>query len=332
MDKVIFHLKKWSKFTASLFNNLIKSFIFKYGFSKSYLIKVSSVFLLVAVMLSWGISNAINNDIQSATSNFSVSGTVSEVSNTYIVVADANGSLKSSDGSYNLNIDYLKRVETDKYVPLNISDIVVGDKIIAQGVTNGYAFFIKRIVSFTSIAHDVAKTDENATTTATSTAVTADKASSTNASSTSATSTESGGDTKVITPPAKSSVGDNSPSTSTSTPVSDSKDGTSTGSAGMGSSTIPVTPDSTTGTSTDNSSSTSSIVDKVNDVIQTVIDKVKDTVSGVIDKVTGGSSDKIVAPPETPVTPSTPPATPVTPAPAPDTGNPQPVTPATVTE
>jgi hypothetical protein len=311
MDKIIFRLKRWYKFIASLFNNLIKSIMFKYGFSKSYLIKASTLLLLVAVMLSWGISNAINNDIQSATSNFSVSGTVSEVSNTYIVVTDAKGSIKSSDATYNLNIDYLKRVETDKYAPLNISDIVVGDKIIAQGVTNGYAFFIKRIVSFTSIAHDVAKVDESATastteststapvatdTVATSTTGTSTAAGGTDISTSASTSTNSteGGGTPTVTPP----VADVSTSTSTSTPDnSDSKEGTSTDVS---------TPDAAT--STDNSSSSPTVIDSVNNVIQDVIEKVKDVVSDVIDSVAGGSSEEVVTPSETPANPAPTPA------------------------
>ena len=175
MNKIIFNVKEKTKIMTGIVNTVMSRFMSRYKFPKPHFVKIFSVFLLVALVLSWGISNAVNNDIQSATSNFSVSGTVSEMSDMYIVVTDAVGSLKSSDGTYNLNIDYLKRVETDKYSPLTISDIVVGDKIIAQGVTNGYSFFVKRIVSFTSIAHNPVDDDNEtaaadiATTSATTT-------------------------------------------------------------------------------------------------------------------------------------------------------------------
>ena len=252
-----------------------------YKLPKPQFLKIFSVVILGALILSWGISNAVNNDIQSATSNFSVSGTVSEIFDTYIIVTDAKGSLKSSDGTYNLNIDYLKRVETDKYVTLGISDIVVGDKIVAQGVTNGYSFFIKRIVSFTSIPHNLAVDENNSTTTAdvvagsaTTTSSTSESvavASTTSTTESTTTASVSGGSAAS----ADAAVGDTA-SASTSTSVSTSTD-TST--------------DIINSTTTeDTSTSTPSIIDKVNDVLQGVIETVKDAVKDVVNTVTGTST------------------------------------------
>jgi len=308
MNKSIFNVKEKTKVMTGFVGTAMSRFMSRYKFPKPRFIKIFSVFLLIALVLSWGISNAVNNDIQSATSNFSVSGTVSEVSDAYIVVTGAVGSLKSSDGTYNLNIDYLKRVETDKYATLSISDVVVGDKIIAQGVTNGYSFFIKRIVSFTSIARNPVDED-NATTTA-------DVATTTD--TTTATITATTTDNVVTT---GTSTPDTADTTSTSTPpvingnngeTPEVDTGTSTN-ADTSTSTITDTPESTT--TEDVSTSTPSVIEKVNDVIQDVLETVKDVVQDVVDSVTGSSN------PDT--TPQ---------VPAEESAGATPETPATVTE
>ncbi len=134
---------------------------------KLFSTKTFAVFLLFWVLLSWGISHAVNNDIKSATTNFSATGIVSDVSEFSMTIENAKGSTQSSDGTYNLNLDYLKKVETSDYGPLALTDIKAGDKVVVQGLTNGYAFYIKRIVSFTSVATKA--DDENATSTATTT-------------------------------------------------------------------------------------------------------------------------------------------------------------------
>lgn len=58
---------------------------------------------ITALSLTWGISNASNNELESATSNFSVLGTVSFVSNDTISIIEAQGSDDEGEDLYNLN-------------------------------------------------------------------------------------------------------------------------------------------------------------------------------------------------------------------------------------
>jgi hypothetical protein len=119
--------------------------LFKIEFLKTLLI------VLVVLISTWGITFALNNNIEDATSNFSVLGTVSDISDSTITLTDARGSDDSGNTEYEINIDYLERVETRDYEPLIITDIKVGDTISGQGLTNGSVFFIKRIISFSSL-------------------------------------------------------------------------------------------------------------------------------------------------------------------------------------
>jgi hypothetical protein len=137
---------------------------FKIEFLKTLLI------VLVVLVSTWGISFALNNNIEDATSNFSILGTVSSISESTIKLTDARGSDDSGKSEYVINIDYLERVETRDYEPLIISDIKVGDIISGQGLTNGSVFFIKRIISFSdAIIVEELPAEEVATTTATTT-------------------------------------------------------------------------------------------------------------------------------------------------------------------
>lgn len=134
---------------------VVEHIIFKPRSFKVEMIKMLSIIAIVSV-LGWGISNADNlnpfldNGIETATENFSSLGTVSEITESNITLVDARGSDKSGNTTYTLNISYLEKVETSSYTPLIITDIKLGDKVIAQGLTNGSTFYIKRIVSFSS--------------------------------------------------------------------------------------------------------------------------------------------------------------------------------------
>ena len=129
-----------------------------------------SLIVLIILASTWGITFALENNIEDATSNFSVLGTVSEISESKITLTDARGSDDSGNTEYKINIDYLERVETRDYEPLIITDIKVGDTISGQGLTNGSVFFIKRIISFSSlIIAEELPIEELATTTATTT-------------------------------------------------------------------------------------------------------------------------------------------------------------------
>ena len=258
--------------------------------------KILLVILSFALILSWGISNAINSDITSATTNFSASGIVAEISDVYITINDAKGSVLSSDSSYSLDLEYLKTVETSDYVPLKLSDIKVGDKIVAQGLTNGYTFFIKRIISFTSTPTPAV--DENATSTeATSTASTTDSTSpSTDTTSTTTNSTT----TTPSTPPTPAVE-----ATTTATSTTDTNTGTqATTTESQATTTEPTEPQATT--TEDTASTSPSIIDNVTGAVNEVIDAVKDVVQNVIDKITGEDTPPPEAPAQEPATPPTP--------------------------
>lgn len=139
----------------SFFLKLIKSETFK------------SLFVIAfALIFTWGIVKATENNIESATNNFSVIGRVSSITDESISVIDAKGSDTEDEKLYDLDITYLNIVETKDYIPLIISDIKVGDMIIAQGLTNGTDFFIKRIISFSDMPIPVQEElQKNSTTT-----------------------------------------------------------------------------------------------------------------------------------------------------------------------
>jgi len=259
---------------------VVEHIIFKPRSFKVEMIKMLSIVALVSI-LGWSISNADNlnpfleNGIETATQNFSALGNVSEVTELTITLIDAKGSDKSGNTTYTLDISHLEKVETNSYAPLIITDIKVGDKIIAQGLTDGTTFFIKRIVSFSSDVQPL----EIATTTvdvATSTAsTTTDTASTTTdtASSTDTTTGESGGSsattTEVITE--TSTTTDETASTTTET-----------------------------STTTEEATTTPGIIETVGGVVQDVIDAVTETVQDVIDTVTGGTEPEPTPPPVEP--------------------------------
>lgn len=238
-------------------------------------IKLESVKTFVAVLviliLGWGVSSSAVDDIKSANSNFNVIGVVSKISDKEITVTDAKGTNSSSDTSYNLNVEYLTTIETNAYIPMNFSDIKIGDRIIAQGLTNNSTFFIKRIISFDSIPTPVIA-KEVATSTLKDVVI--------------ATTTDVG--TSTLT----ESVIDSSTGTETKTETKTDPviEATSTD---MGTTTIIST------TTEETSTSTGGIVDTIKDTINDVIDTVKDVVDTVVDTVTGTPA------PETVDTPST---------------------------
>lgn len=102
--------------------------------------------IFVVLALTWGVSKAMENEIEQATKNFSVIGVVSELSDSSIMITSAQGSNQSNDTVYRLNIEYLEKIETSEYEPRAITDVYIGNTIIAQGLTDNSKFFIKRIV------------------------------------------------------------------------------------------------------------------------------------------------------------------------------------------
>ncbi len=220
---------------------------------KNDLIRIITVISIV-IVLGWGISSIAEDDISSAHNNFSVVGIVSNIDNENINLEEAQGSDRTGKNSYVLNIKNVQKVETSKYQSINIGDIKVGDKIIAQGLTNGSTFFIKRIISFADV---VVKDDVLATTTE-------------NIVSTSSDSNpklETSDDTMASTSDTYVNV---------STSVMDQA--TSTDTVDTSTSSVPTSTEVVDVIAT----STDSIVDKVVDVVQEVIETVKETISDIV--------------------------------------------------
>lgn len=137
-------------------NNIIK--IIK----RNKLFRISTTVVIVLI-LSWGVSSVADDNIKSATNNFSAMGLVSDISDDSLEIKEARGSDKSGKTTYDLNIDNLEKIQTNKNEPINFTDIKEGDRIIVQGLTNGSTFFIKRIITFTSTAKPVATTTATTT-------------------------------------------------------------------------------------------------------------------------------------------------------------------------
>ncbi len=128
---------------------------------KHKLFNIGSIALMF-LLLGWGISSVADVDIKSATDNFSAIGLVSEISDKNLKIIEAKGSDKSGETSFDLNIDNLEKIQTNKNELIDLIDIKKGDRIIVQGLTDGSTIFIKRIISFSTVF-------ELATTTATTT-------------------------------------------------------------------------------------------------------------------------------------------------------------------
>lgn len=255
---------------------VVEHIIFKPRSFKVEMIKMLSIITVVSI-LGWGISHADNlnpfsdTGIETATQNFSALGNVSEITESSITLIDAKGSDKSGNTTYTLNISHLEKVETSAYTPLIITDIKVGDKIIAQGLTDGTTFFIKRIVSFSS---DV-KPLEVATTTvdvATSTASTTTDTASTTTDTASSTNETSSNESSTTTPEVIIAT------------------------------TTEVATTTETSTTTEEATTTPTIIETVGGVVQDVIDAVTNVVQTVVDTVTGNTEPDPVPPPveETP--------------------------------
>lgn len=241
---------------------VVEKIIFKPRSFGSEMVRLFSVIVIV-LAIGFGISNADNlnpfmeSGIETATENFSSLGIVSEVTESSITLTDAKGSDKSGDTTYNLDITHLEKVETNTNTPLIITDIKIGDTIIAQGLTNGTKFFIKRIVSFGG-AVEVVNSD-TATTTVDVATSTSDTASTTEETSGGASGTEEMQDTNTDT--------------------------------------VPTTTDEISTTTTDIATTTveatttnPSIIETVTGVVETVVETITDTLETVIDAVTGTST------------------------------------------
>lgn len=106
--------------------------------------------IFIASALIWGVSNADTvfeaTPFGSTTKNFSVVGTVSDIVPATLSLSDAHGTNDSGQRVYSLDISQVEKIESKEYVSLSLSDIVIGDKVIVQGIDEGGNIKIKRII------------------------------------------------------------------------------------------------------------------------------------------------------------------------------------------
>jgi hypothetical protein len=129
---------------------------------RSFLLETVRLITIIAISscVIWVVSKAdtLQNSQQTVIKNWSVLGVVSELSPSIISIIDAHSSDKTGNTSYELNLSTVKRIENSTYVPLQISDINIGDKIVAQGVVKDNIISIRRIISFSTTAPKTAET------------------------------------------------------------------------------------------------------------------------------------------------------------------------------
>ncbi len=157
---------------------VVEHIIFKPRSFKVEMIKMFSIIAIVTV-IGFGISSAndfvenqILNQAPTPAKNFSATGIVSDIARTTLSLTDAKGSNDETQTIYTFDIQNVEKIETAEYLPLALTDITVGDRLVVQGTDQDGTISIFRIISLTATS---SKTiiPEVATTTATTTDETA---------------------------------------------------------------------------------------------------------------------------------------------------------------
>ena len=112
-------------------------------------------FVLVLFIFGWGVTKAEtfispkHIDPRPTTSvGFSAIGFISNIGVNFINIRDAKSSDKTGNTNYTFDVSYITKVETKDYIPLILSDLRSGDKIIVQGTYVGNDIRINRVISF----------------------------------------------------------------------------------------------------------------------------------------------------------------------------------------
>ncbi|MEI8249114.1 MAG: hypothetical protein WCG07_01310 [Candidatus Taylorbacteria bacterium] len=133
---------------------------------RSFVLESLKMIIVITVVTAtvWGISKA-DTLFPSPVKTIGVYGIVTDISSSTLLL---DSHTKTGTTTYDIDITIVKKIETQKYVPLTIDNIHVGDMIVVQGEgSQGDTLFAaSRIVSFTSTSSIILNT---ATTTATST-------------------------------------------------------------------------------------------------------------------------------------------------------------------
>jgi hypothetical protein len=119
--------------------------------------------VVIVSAIVWGVSKADimqKSEVASPIENFSISGLVSSVGS-LLSVYNATDGVNLSVTSYTFDASTIEKIETSEYVPLQFSDLQIGDNVIVQGISQDDVLTALRVISFTSTP--------NSTTTATTT-------------------------------------------------------------------------------------------------------------------------------------------------------------------
>ncbi|MEI6480544.1 MAG: hypothetical protein WCO12_03445 [bacterium] len=169
---------------------VVEKVVFKARQWKLEILKIFMVISTVSLTI-WGISkadDAIFSDSSIAPitevavtpeNNFSAIGYVTDISDSSMTIDDSQVSDNSADASYVFNTGHINKIENNDYLPLAISDIKLGDKIIVQGTRVNGVDEIHRIISFATAATTTATTTDATSTVATTTATSTDNSNST---------------------------------------------------------------------------------------------------------------------------------------------------------
>ena len=98
---------------------------------------------------------------------FSISGYISNITDSSFSVNSTDYEDRTGKTSYSFNKNTVQKRETDEYVPLQFSDIQVGDKIIVQGTLDDDTFTALRVIDFSIASSTIvaSSTEELASTT-----------------------------------------------------------------------------------------------------------------------------------------------------------------------
>ena len=257
---------------------IVEKIIFQKRSWKTEVLRTVAVIITASAVI-WGISNAdtlLTPAPKAESKNFSAIGIVSNIATSTLSLQDAKGSDNANQTTYTFDTSTVTKIETKSYIPLTLSDITVGDKVVVQGVDDEGSIYIKRIISFS-------------TTTPPTVATTTDQvATSTDATSTDATSTAPTSPSLIDTIKDAVTNAINAITGTTSTSTED----TSTTTA---STTDEATTSVQVATTTDD---TSSSTPSNPSIIQTITNAVTDTVNDVVSAITGTTSST-----DTPPTP-----------------------------
>ncbi|MCC7004770.1 hypothetical protein IT397_02525 [Candidatus Nomurabacteria bacterium] len=179
--------------------------------------------IAITTTVVWGVSNAdVASLVESlrdtksevpVIKNFSASGIVTGIQASTLSLTQADTSTEQNDISITVDISKVKKIESNHYEPLTISDIKLGDQVVVQGLMKNSDISISRIISF---SYTKATSTDTATSTATSTESTSTSTEQVSSSSTSDISSSTP-DTSTTTPDTSTSTEQTATTTLTET-------------------------------------------------------------------------------------------------------------------